>query len=139
MKLSFSTRGWPSLSWAEMTGTAIDMGFSGVEVYNLHAQPALTDRGAPFHKYNTSATARELREKQLTIPCFDTSIDISATDLDLGTVIALMETAESAKVPFVTLCALCDNEDAVFSALSALLPTAESLGRPRRFHRQRNR
>ena len=128
MKLSFSTRGWPSLSWAEMTGTAIDMGFSGVEVYNLHAHPALTDRGAPFHKYNTSATARELREKQLSVPCFDTSIDISATDLDLATVIALMETAECAKVPFVTLCALCDNEDAVFSALSSLLPTAESLG-----------
>ena len=128
MKLSFSTRGWPSLSWTEMTGTAIDMGFSGVEVYNLHANPALTDRGAPFHKYNTPATARELREKQLTVPCFDTSIDISAGNCELGTVTALMETAKSARVPFVTLCALTDNEAAVYAALSSLLPSAESLG-----------
>ena len=35
MKLSFSTRGWPGLSWEEMLETATDMGFSGVEVYNL--------------------------------------------------------------------------------------------------------
>ena len=35
MKLSFSTRGWPKLTWEEMLETALDMGFSGVEVYNL--------------------------------------------------------------------------------------------------------
>ena len=35
MKLSFSTRGWPDLSWEEMIETALDMGFSGIEVYNL--------------------------------------------------------------------------------------------------------
>ena len=28
MKLSFSTRGWPNLSWEEMLETAQDMGFS---------------------------------------------------------------------------------------------------------------
>ena len=32
MKLSFSTRGWPDLTWSEMLETARDMGFSGVEV-----------------------------------------------------------------------------------------------------------
>ena len=30
MNLSFSTRGWPDLSWEEMLETAVDMGFSGV-------------------------------------------------------------------------------------------------------------
>ena len=50
MKLSFSTRGWPELSWDEMLETATEMGFSGVEVYNLSNFSALTDRGGPFHK-----------------------------------------------------------------------------------------
>ena len=35
MKLSFSTRGWPELSWQEMMDTALDMHFAGIEVYNL--------------------------------------------------------------------------------------------------------
>ena len=32
MKLSFSTRGWPALTFDEMLDVATDMGFSGVEV-----------------------------------------------------------------------------------------------------------
>ena len=35
MNLSFSTRGWPGLSWDEMMNIAEEMGFSGIEVYNL--------------------------------------------------------------------------------------------------------
>ena len=34
MNLSFSTRGWPDLSWQEMIDTALDMGFGG-NVYIL--------------------------------------------------------------------------------------------------------
>ena len=34
MNLSFSTRGWPQMGWEEMMQTALDMGFSGIEVYN---------------------------------------------------------------------------------------------------------
>ncbi|MBQ7356002.1 MAG: AMP-binding protein [Clostridia bacterium] len=127
MKLSFSTRGWPGLSFDEMMETAEEMGFSGIEVYNLPSFPALTDKGAPFHKYNTAATARTLREKQLAIPCFDTSIDISLGESQLDTVKSLMEIAHDARVPYVVVCALNDNEDAVYSALSALLPIAEKL------------
>ena len=128
MKLSFSTRGWPGLSFEEMLETAVEMGFSGVEVYNLHTRPTLTDKGAPFHKYNTAATARDLRERGLTIPCFDTSIDVSR---DTGGVIdasELLELAHDTKVPYVVVCALTDDEEMVYSALSTLLPKAESLG-----------
>ena len=39
MKLSFSTRGWPGMSWDEMLDTATEMGFSGIEVYNLGNKP----------------------------------------------------------------------------------------------------
>ena len=35
MKLSFSTRGWGDLRWEELVESALDMRFSGIEVYNL--------------------------------------------------------------------------------------------------------
>ena len=35
MKLSFSTRGWGDLSWEELLDSALDMKFTGIEVYNL--------------------------------------------------------------------------------------------------------
>ena len=91
MKLSFSTRGWPNLSWEEMLDTAQDMGFSGVEVYNLPKFNPLLDKTGPFHKYQTAATVRQLRELKLQIPCFDTSCDISAADCRLEDLEVLME------------------------------------------------
>ena len=81
MKLSFSTRGWPGLSWEEMMETATGMGFAGVEVYNLPKLELMTERSGPFHKYNSAATARNLRERGLFIPCFDSSCDISQSIL----------------------------------------------------------
>ena len=127
MKLSFSTRGWQGFSWDEMLETAIDMGFAGVEVYNLHSSDDLTDRGCPFHKYNTAATVRAMREKQLSIPCFDTSYDISADKAVAESVKALMDVAYNAHVPYVVVCALQDDEDTVYSVLSDLVPYAESI------------
>ena len=72
MKLSFSTRGWPTLSFGEMLDVASDMGFLGVEVYNLNKFDPLMGKGGAFHKYHVAATVRRLRDKGLTIPCFDT-------------------------------------------------------------------
>ena len=80
MKLSFSTRGWMDLSWEEMMQAALDMGFSGIEVYNLPKMEAMLDRSGPFHKYQTAATVRQLKEKKLQIPCFDTPCDLSAEE-----------------------------------------------------------
>ena len=127
MKLSFSTRGWPSLSWDEMLDTAIDMGFSGVEVYNLPNFNPLMERGGPFHKYNSAATARKLREKNLSIPCFDTSLDISTDKCAVDTVTALIEIAHNTRVPYVAVCALSDDEETVMSALEVLVPKAEEM------------
>ena len=128
MKLSFSTRGWPGLSWEEMLDTALDMGFSGVEVYNLPKFDALLEKGGPFHKYQTAATVRQLREKGLTIPCFDTSCDISADPQAVTRLLSLMEVARDAQVPYVVVCALQDDEPAVIRALEALLLRAEAMG-----------
>ena len=128
MKLSFSTRGWPGLSWDEMLETALDMGFSGVEVYNLPKFDQMLDRSGPFHKYQTAATVRQLREKKLEIPCFDTSCDLSCDPAAVETISGLMEVARNTQVAYVVCCALQDNEDTVIAALEALLPKAEALG-----------
>ena len=128
MKLSFSTRGWPGLSWEEMLDTALDMGFSGVEVYNLPKFDPLLDRGGPFHKYQCAATVRQLRDKKLSIPCFDTSCDLSSDKEAVSTISSLLEVAYNTQVPYIVVCALQENEPAVMENLRILLPKAEELG-----------
>ncbi len=128
MKLSFSTRGWLDLSWEELMATAKDMGFTGIEIYNLHKQSQLNDRGGAFHQYNIAATVRQLRDQNVSIPCFDTSCDLSQEADCTQTLISLMETARNAQVPYVVACALQDKEEIVRANLAKLLKVAESLG-----------
>ncbi len=128
MKLSFSTRGWPDLGWEDMIATALDMGFGGIEVYNLPKFSNLQDKGSPFHKYQTAATVRQLKEKKLEIPCFDTSYDISLDDTCLDKLSALIEIAHNAHVPYVVVCALTDNEQQVRQHLEKLLGKLEEQG-----------
>ena len=125
MNLSFSTRGWLDCSWEENIETAEEMRFGGIEVYNIHKTPAMTDRGGPFHKYNTAATVRQLREKKLCIPCFDTSCDISSEDC-LDDIRAIMEIAHNMQVPYVCVVALQDNDERIVAALQELLPEAQT-------------
>ncbi len=124
MKLSFSTRGWPELSWDEMMQLAADMGFGGIEVYNLPKFDPMLDKTGPFHKYQCAATVRQLREKKLNIPCFDSSYDLSAGDQCLPWLRSLMEVAQNTRVPYVAAVALTDNEDSVRKNLEILLPEA---------------
>ena len=77
MNLSFSTRGWQSLGWDEIIEIADEMRFSGIELYNVQKRPELTEKGCPLHKHSTAATARNLRERGIKIPCLDSSVDIS--------------------------------------------------------------
>ena len=128
MKLSFSTRGWPGFSFDEMLELATDMGFSGVEVYNLPKFESLVDRGGPFHKYNTAATVRRLRDMQISIPCFDSSLDISVKGSVISEVKSLIDIAYNARVPYVVVCAIEGDEDGVYSALLELVPYAERIG-----------
>ena len=76
MKLSFSTRGWADHSWDELVSTALEMDFSGIEIHNPITNAAFTGKGGPLDRYNTQATARALRDKGLSIPAFDSSVDI---------------------------------------------------------------
>ena len=127
MNLSFSTRGYEDLSWEEMIATAQDMGFTGIEVYNLHKHPQMLDRSGPFHKYQAAATARQLREQKLAIPCFDTSCDLSDAEDCEQALSTLMEAAHNAQVPYVVACALKDNEPLVKERLSRLVKIAEAM------------
>ena len=125
MKLSFSTRGWGDLTWEEMMETALTMGFSGIEVYNLPKFDPMLDRSGPFHKYQTAATLRQLRDKKLTIPCFDTSYDLSDKDDPTPYLLTLLEVAHNTHVPYVSVCALQEDPNRVIQSLTSLLPEAE--------------
>ncbi len=124
MKLSFSTRGWPELSWEEMMDIALDMGFAGIEVYNLPKFDPLLDKSGPFHKYQAAATVRQLREQKLQIPCFDTSYDLSLDDSCIPWLKTLMEVAQNTHVPYVAAVALTENEEQVRKNLEVLLADA---------------
>ncbi len=126
MKLSFSTRGWSDVAWRELTDTATEMCFDGIEVYNLQ-KSVMRERGGAFDKYQMSATVRELREKKLAIPCFDTSCDLSNENEDILPLLQLMEIARQCKVSYVVACALSENEALVRERIAALLERAEIL------------
>ncbi len=127
MKLSFSTRGWSHLSWEEWLAAGVDMRFEGVEIYNLPHVPALTEKSGPFHKYNIAATVRHMHEKKLSIPCFDTSCDLSAEDAgSVALVKQLIQVAKQAEVPYVSVVALQDKEELVRDRLTELLKDAET-------------
>ena len=110
MKLSFSTRGWAHLSWDEWMEAAISTKFEGIEVYNLPGQPELTEKSGPFHKYTMAATVRQLKEKKLSLPCFNTSYDLSDEEKDfMPTIRELIQMAKQMEVPYVSVVALHDN------------------------------
>jgi len=128
MKLSFSTRGWGDLSWDELLAAAIEMKFSGIEVYNLFKFPAMTDRGGPFHRHKIAATVRQLRDQKLAIPCLDTSLDLSTDAAAAGILEQMMQTAHDLQIPYVVCWASSDCEDVIRANLDRLLPLAEEEG-----------
>ena len=128
MKLSFSTRGWGDLSWDDLLDSALDMKFSGIEVYNLFKFPELTGRGGPFHVHTVAATVRSLRDKKLAIPCLDTSLDLSECAETADVLANMMGIARDARIPYVVGWASSSNEDMIRANLEKLLPLAEANG-----------
>ena len=128
MKLSFSTRGWADMTWEELVESALDMKFAGIEVYNPQKFPQLIGRGGPFHKHTVAATVRALRDQKLSVPCFDTSLDISENDENGALVAEVMAYAADARIPYVVCWASSDREDQIRKNLEKLLPVAERSG-----------
>jgi fatty-acyl-CoA synthase len=124
MNLSFSTRGWNNLSWEDQVRDADEMGFLGIEPYNIQDYPSLSGKGGAFHPYMQNETMRALRKANLKIPCFDTYIDLSLEDESLEKAIFVIKTASDMKVPYVAFCSLRDREDEVRKNLNQLLKKA---------------
>ena len=127
MNLSFSTRGWQDRPWETWLDWAETMRFGGVELYNVQSCPQLTDRGGPLHKYSAAATVRALREKNICIPCLDSSCDLT-DEASVETVRGLIRLAHEIQCPNVCAAALRDDDAAVHAALQALLGEAEAAG-----------
>ena len=137
MKLSFSTRGWPQLTWNEILEDAEEMGFQGIEMYHTSAAPALTDRGGPFHKYAVASTYRNLRERHLSIACFDSALDIATADkAAMEELEQEMRLAADLRAPYCAVWASEEDEEdedkkseeRAEKNLQSLIPLAESLG-----------
>ena len=126
MNLSFSTRGWNSLSWEKQVRDAEEMGFQGIEPYNIQAFPSLSGRGGAFHAYRQNETLRDLRKNRLHIPCFDTCIDLSLPMEEPEKAEYLFRTASAMKVPYVAFCALRDDDETVRCNLEKLLVLARA-------------
>ena len=126
MNLSFSTRGWNSLSWEEQVRDAEEMGFQGIEPYNIQVFPSLSGRGGAFHAYRQNETLRDLRKNRLQIPCFDTCIDLSLPMEEPEKAEYLFRSASAMKVPYVAFCALRDDEETVRCNLEKLLVLARA-------------
>ena len=124
MNLSFSTRGWNALSWEEQVRDAVEMGFSGIEAYNIQDFPSLSGRGGVFHAYMQNETLRDLKKNRLSIPCFDTSIDLSLPMDGTEKIDFLIAAASAMKVPYIAFCALRDDEDTVNKNLGTILEKA---------------
>ena len=124
MNLSFSTRGWRNDPWEMQVSDAVEYGFNGIEVYNLQDNEYLTDRSGPFHYYRQQETLRNLRNESLSIPCLDTSVDLSSGLFSPDKVFFLMSAAENMHVPYISLQAQCDDEDRIRTNLDILLPQA---------------
>ena len=131
MNLSFSTRGWSDLSWDDMITAAKDMKFTGIEVYNLFKFPELTGRGGPFHKHKIAATVRQLRDQKLSIPCLDSSLDLSDPETDTTTLRNLMMLAKDLQVPYVVAWASHGDEESesmIFQRIRELIAFGEEMG-----------
>ena len=124
MNLSFSTRGWNSLSWEEQVHDAVEMGFQGIEPYNIQEFPSLSGRGGAFHAYKQIETVREMKRNKLTLPCFDTSIDLSLPIEEYEKTEYLIHAAATMKVPYIAFCALHDDEERINTNLKAILEKA---------------
>ena len=104
MKLSFSTKGWKGISFEEFISAAKEYDFLGIELNDIKTQAE--DKSSPFHKENRFAAKRLLKENGLTIPCIDSSCDITAPaeiiqrDIDF-----CIELAADMNIPYVRVCA----------------------------------
>ncbi|MCR4563070.1 MAG: AMP-binding protein [Clostridiales bacterium] len=127
MNLSFSTKGWHDCSFEDFCSVAVDLGFKGIELHNIHNR-LFTDKNGAFHDYTAAATLRKLFEKKLQLTCIDTICDLSDTGNEKATldeIEACLEIAKNLHIPFVRLRAEAEERtDEAFDFVSSVLEKA---------------
>ena len=117
------------MSWNEILDNASLMRFSGIEIYNVFKTPEFVAKGGPFHKYSLTASLRDLREKKLAIPCFDSSLDLSEDSAEMiDEMTALIGIAADMRSPYVCAFAKKGTVEQVKQNLTRLIPVAEAKG-----------
>jgi len=124
MKLSFSTRGWQSCSWQEMMDSAVEMGFGGIELYNILKEEHFFEKDGPFHKYALTATLRALSDAKLALPILDSDLDLSDGDSAVAPLRRMIALAADLRVGLVSAVAKLDDEETIRANIASLLPYA---------------
>ena len=127
MKLSFTTRGWPSLPLPEVIRIADDLRFSGFEIYDLFKHKEFTDRGQPLHRYEMAATMRSLKDKGIEVANLDTSLDIGKKE-SLDDLLWTISMAGMMQVQYVSAEAMTDDEPQVIEAMKTIRGAAREAG-----------
>jgi len=127
VRLSFSTKGWTGLGWSGILDLASDNRFGGIEIHNALTTADFIDKKGPFHQYSVMATYRELCSRKLTIPCFDSSNNLSWKSAEmLENMRGLIRLASDMRSPYVCAYALDNEPETIRENLSELIPFAES-------------
>ncbi len=117
------------LEWNEILDSACEMRFTGIEVYNVFKSPGFVDAGGPFHKFNVMPTYRDLRDKRIEIPCFDSSNDLSQDDPEmLDGMGRLIELASDMHCPYVCAFAKENSPEIIRRNIRSLIPLAADAG-----------
>ncbi|MBR4445430.1 MAG: AMP-binding protein, partial [Solobacterium sp.] len=124
MKLSFSTRGWSSLPFRELTDIAEEMQFAGFELYDLFKYPHFTARGGALDPYSVNATMRSLRDRSIEIANLDTSLDLSQAE-SLNKILWTISMARDMRVGFVSAEAMHDDEEQIRTSLDQIVEAAK--------------
>ena len=105
MKLSFSTKGWHNSNFDDFCEAANYIGFSGIELHNIHNR-LFTEKDGAFHDYASAATLRRLFEKKLEIPCIDVVADIADSECETDTIDEIkrcIEIANNLRIPYIRM------------------------------------
>ena len=107
MKISFSTLGCPRWTWSEITATACDLGYDGIEVRGVGKDISVPSVPA-FSGERIAETQTELSRLGLVIPCLDSDCCIHVPEAETATeaeIMAYIRLAERLGVPYVRILA----------------------------------
>lgn len=134
LKISFSTLACPEWSWSDIYSIAKDFHFNGIEVRGI-GDEIFSVKAKPFTEQKLPATIKKLNELNLEIPCLSSGAclksaeNFSEAEAEI-TAYAIL--AQKLNTPYIRV--LADNnyrpdgevnDDAVFEALTKLVPLAE--------------